>query len=100
MKQGYGVIGVYTNECYGVYASRAEAWRLGINGRFIKSVEPKRGSSWVLHTKIEMDEPVFVANLILPIEPQKPYMGPDTRVREIAARHKWEEANQVREVLG
>ena len=100
MKQGYGVIGVYTNECYGVYASRAEAWRLGINSKFIKTVEPKRGTSWVLHTKIEMDEPVFVANLSLPIEPKKPHMGRDTRLREINARQKWEKAHKIREVLG
>lgn len=97
----YGVFGSKTEQCYGVYQSRAEAFRLGINQQFsLPEHNPNDFDKTRKQTKLNFPEPVFVGRLDHSVEGQRPYTGLDTRVREIAARHKWEEANQVREVLG
>lgn len=97
----YGVFGSKTDQCYGVYQSRAEAFRLGINEKFSRPVDnPNEFDKTRKQSQLTFTEPVFVARLDHSVEGQRPYTGLDTRVREINEREAWEKANRVQKVLG
>lgn len=97
----YGVFGSKTDQCYGVYQNRAEAFRLGINQQFsLPEHNPNDFDKTHKQTKLNFPEPVFVGRLDHSVEGQRPYTGLDTRVREINEREAWEKAHRVREVLG
>lgn len=97
----YGVFGSKTDQCYGVYQNRAEAFRLGINEKFSRPVDnPNEFDKTRKQSQLTFTEPVFVARLDHSVESQRPYTGLDTRVREINELEDWEKANRVRKVLG
>lgn len=97
----HGVFGSKTKQCYGVYQSRAQAFRLGINQQFSRPEHnPNDFNNIHKQTKLTFPEPVFVARLDHSVEDQRPYTGLDTRVREINEREAWEKDHRVRERIG
>lgn len=96
----YVVIGVNSHEQYGgTYQYSSQAYQY-INGEFEEPVNPRRGDSWVEHTRLNYPEPLKIVRTDRPLEDQMPYTGKDSQAYHIRKNDEWHRAHRVRERIG